>query len=117
MTVFKDPTIPYMHQNVGVDNGTGIAAMMNGQPQAVPVVFAPQIDYAPQNHAAGPLQAQTNVVIDNAQTLDMSVMEGLRRCAERYINNPQSHVDAIRLEPSTSGRLRVTIVLEMVDNL
>jgi hypothetical protein len=47
----------------------------------------------------------------------MSVTEGLRRRAERYINNPQSHVDAIRLEPSTSGRLRVTIMLEMADNI
>ena len=107
--------MPYMHQKVGVNNATGIAAMMNSQPQAVPV--APQIDYAPPDHAAGPLQAQTNVVIDITQTLDMPVTEGLRRRAERYINNPQSHVDAIRLEPSTSGRLRVTIILEMVDSL
>jgi hypothetical protein len=48
---------------------------------------------------------------------DMSVTESLRRLAGRYIDNPESFVNAVRLEPGSSGRFLVVITLETADIL
>ena len=50
-------------------------------------------------------------------TIRMSVADSLRRLAERYINNPESVVDMVRLEPGPSGGFQVVIVLEVADLL
>ena len=48
-----------------------------------------------------------------ASTLDMSMVEGRRRLAARYVDNVDAYVSMIRLEPSPSGRFQVIITLEM----
>lgn len=72
-------------------------------------------DDAPLRQAAGPFQAHPNMDIDPVP--DMSVTESLRRLAGRYIDNPESFVNAVRLEPGSSGRFLVVITLETADIL
>ncbi|KAH9037929.1 hypothetical protein EDB84DRAFT_1560455 [Lactarius hengduanensis] len=44
----------------------------------------------------------------------MSAMEGLKRLADRYLQDPGSHVDTLSMGVSPSGvRLRVVIILDM----
>jgi len=62
-----------------------------------------------------PLQAQAKPRLDQAQCFDLAVSESLRRLAGRYIDNTETLVNTVRLEPSTSGRFRVVIVLEITD--
>jgi hypothetical protein len=66
---------------------------------------------------ADPPQDQSDAGTDQAQAFDMSVTEGLRRLARRYVDNPESLVDAVHLELGRSGRIRVVIVLETTDIL
>ena len=73
--------------------------------------------YAPLHEPLGPLQVQTNAALDEAQILDISVTESLRRIASRYINNPESLVNGVRLEPGPSGRFHVVIILEIANIL
>jgi len=47
----------------------------------------------------------------------MSVTEGLRRLARRYVNNPESLVNVVRLEPGASGRFQIVIMLEVANIL
>ena len=42
-----------------------------------------------------------------------SVTESLRRLAGRYINDPESLVNAVRFEQASSGRFLVVIMLEI----
>jgi len=47
------------------------------------------------------------------QGLGQPAAENLRRLASRYVNHPDSQVDTVRMEPSsTSGRYKVVIALE-----
>ena len=48
-----------------------------------------------------------------APSLDASIAEGRRRLADLYLNNPNTYVSMIRLEPGPSGRHQVIITLEM----
>lgn len=50
-------------------------------------------------------------------TVRMSVADGLRRLADRYVNNPDSVVGVVRLEPGPSGGVQVVIILEVADLL
>ena len=54
---------------------------------------------------------------DQTQVLGLSVTESLRRLAESYVNNPESLVNAVRLESGVSDRLRVVITVEIGDIL
>ena len=47
----------------------------------------------------------------------MSVTESLRCLASRYINNPESLINGVRLEPGPSGRFQVVIMLEIANIL
>ena len=62
-------------------------------------------------------QDQASAILYQTQIFDMSVMEGLRRLARRYVNSPESLVNVVRLEPSTSGRFQIVIILEVADIL
>ena len=57
------------------------------------------------------------MVIDQAQVSDVSVTESLRRLARCYVNNPETHVNSVRLEPGPSGQYLVVIMLEIADIL
>jgi hypothetical protein len=50
-------------------------------------------------------------------TIRMSVADGLRRLANRYVNNPDSVVGVVRLELGPSGGFQVVIILEAADLL
>ena len=41
--------------------------------------------------------------------------DGLRRLADRYVNNPGSLVSVVRLEPAPSNGFQVVIMLEIAD--
>jgi len=43
----------------------------------------------------------------------MPVTDGVRHLARRYVNNPESLVNAVQLEPTASGRIQVVIVIEI----
>ncbi len=53
----------------------------------------------------------------NEDAAEMSVPERLRRLAERYVNNPDSLVSGVHLEPGPSGRFQVVITIEIGDIL
>ena len=66
--------------------------------------------------------AQTPVAVQPVQprqdpTPRKLVAEGLRRLADRYVNNPNSVVDVVRLEPGSSGGFQVVIILETAELL
>ena len=50
---------------------------------------------------------------NDAQAVDMSVPERLRRLARRYVNNPESLVNGVHLEPGPSGRFQVVITIDI----
>ena len=56
-------------------------------------------------------------MLDRPQVLDRPVTESLRRLARRYINNPESRIITVRLEPGPSGQFQVAIVVEIADIL
>ncbi|KAH9965575.1 hypothetical protein BJV74DRAFT_296104 [Russula compacta] len=122
-TVPAGPAIPYANQYLGVNNTTGIAANVDDQIQThfIALQTFPQWNqqenagYAPLHEAPGPLQVQTTAALDEAQILGISVTESLRRLAGRYINSPESLVNAVRLEQGPSCRFSVVIMLEIAD--
>jgi hypothetical protein len=57
------------------------------------------------------------VVPDQAQVLDMSVPERLRRLAMRYVNNPESLINRVHLESGPAGQFQVVITVEIGDIL
>jgi hypothetical protein len=57
-------------------------------------------------------QAQINAGLDQTQVLEMLATESFRRLAARFVNNPESSINVVRLEPSVSGRFRVVIILD-----
>jgi hypothetical protein len=67
--------------------------------------------------AAVPLQTQANIVVDDSQVFDISATETLRRLARQYVNNPESLVNAVRLEQGPSGRFMAVIILDITDIL
>ncbi|KAH9030349.1 hypothetical protein EDB85DRAFT_1440756 [Lactarius pseudohatsudake] len=62
---------------------------------------------------------QTLAVVRPRQNsaIGISAAEGLRRLADRYVNNPASLVSVVRLEPGPSGGFQVVIILGMADLL
>lgn len=63
----------------------------------------------PQTLAIQPVQPAQD------PTIRRSVAEGFRRLADRYVNNPNSVVGVVRLEPGPSGGFQVVIILEVAD--
>ncbi|KAI0299560.1 hypothetical protein BC826DRAFT_995258 [Russula brevipes] len=120
--------VQYANQSLGhgVNNPTGMGARTSSQTRAQTIPPQAQLQsaqgnaaYAPSHtgRAAGPPHAQTNVVLDQVQDLDLTVKESLMRLARRYVNSPESLVNAVRLEPGPSGRLQVVITLDIAEIL
>ncbi|KAH9965574.1 hypothetical protein BJV74DRAFT_869963 [Russula compacta] len=107
--VLEDPSLPggpagpYVDQYLGVDNTTGIPAAVSNRLQAE--FAAPPLAFPQWNRE------------NQAQVLGLSAMESLRRLAGLYVNNPESLVNAVRLEPGPSRRFQVVIMLEIADIL
>jgi len=112
--------VPHVNQVLG--NATRIVATINDQIHAPFVSQQTQriqegVSYAPLQKAKGSLQVQTaGAGRDEAQAPEM-IAEGLRRLARRYVNSPESLVNAVRLEPAPSGRMQVVIVIEIAEIL
>ena len=76
-----------------------------------PDPLQPAVENAPISSAVQPAQARQD------PTIRMSVVDSLRRLADRYVNNPDAVVGVVRLEPGTSGGFQVVIILEVADLL
>jgi hypothetical protein len=130
--------VPYANQTFGGGGyPSDITATVGGQSQAWP--FAPQapvggqsycslylsdfwlkgnqenVGWAPLQEAVAPSSfgIQTGAAPDQAQVLDMSATERLRRLARRYVDDPVSLVSGLHLEPGTYGRAQVVITIEI----
>ena len=67
--------------------------------------------------ASGSPRAQSSAEVDQPQALNRPVSESLRHLAGRYINNPESRVITVRLEPGPSYRIQIVIMVEIADIL
>ena len=73
--------------------------------------------HAPSQAAPGTPQTFANAQpLQNLATRILAA-DGLRRLADRYVNNPGSLVSVVRLEPAPSGGFQVVIMLEIADLL
>jgi hypothetical protein len=64
--------------------------------------------------AAHPPEAFPGVWLHPAAPADM-LANGLRNLANRYLNNPGTLVNMLRIEPGPGGRFEVLIALELAD--
>ncbi|KAH9021735.1 hypothetical protein EDB85DRAFT_1999651 [Lactarius pseudohatsudake] len=103
----QNAVAPYVNQDQGVNNHveTALIAPVRSQAQFAP----PQAAEIQVPERAGPF----DMGLVPAPILNASIVEGRRRLAGHYINNPDAYVSVIRLEPGQSGRFQVIIVLEM----
>jgi hypothetical protein len=129
----KEPIVPYANQNFGSAHPTGIAATIQTwtiAPQDPvrdhilcslgPVELELQQNQENVNAGYAPLPEaaiQNGPVHNEAQAIDMSVPERLRRLARRYVNNPESLVNGVHLEPGPSGRFQVVITIDITNIL
>ncbi|KAI0297547.1 hypothetical protein B0F90DRAFT_1819151 [Multifurca ochricompacta] len=67
----------------------------------------------PPPNVAGPSREIPN---SNPVSSEMIAEDELKRLARRYLQNPESRVDRVRMRQSGSGRFKVMIMLE-IDNL
>lgn len=81
------------------------------QDQNNPDPLQPAVDNPPYLAAVQPVQPRQD------PTIRTSVADSLRRLADRYVNNPDSAVGVVRLEPGPSGGFQVVIILEVADLL
>jgi len=105
----QDPTIPFIYPNQGV-------------PEQHQVIFPENqnnhFGYAPRDDGhLVPGPSQPTVPGPSAYRApppgQQSATEDLRQLASRCVHYPSSQVDMVRMEPSTAGRFKVVIVLEM----
>ncbi|KAH8978298.1 hypothetical protein EDB83DRAFT_2684957 [Lactarius deliciosus] len=109
----------YINQGQGVSIPTGapltapVPAQMHFAAPGVQEQAHPTLSQA----IAGTPQALAVVQPRQNPAIGISAAEGLRRLADRYVNNPASLVSVVRLEPSASGGFQVVIILGMADLL
>jgi hypothetical protein len=65
--------------------------------------------------AADPPEAFPGVQLHVAQPADMPPANGLRNLAGRFLNNPDTLVNMLRISPGPDGRFVVWIELELAD--
>jgi len=114
-----------VNQKFGGGYPYDIAATVGGQPPAWPV--APQAPVGSQilcslqeAVTSSSFEIETGAAVaapDRAQVLDMSIPERLRRLAGRYVNDAESIVNGVHLEPGPSGRFQIVITIEIGDIL
>ncbi|KAI9457007.1 hypothetical protein BJY52DRAFT_1274481 [Lactarius psammicola] len=108
------PEVPHVHMHRDVGVAEPVPA------QAHP--FALRIHDDPLNHgaqfpAAGPPGAFPGVWPHPAPPANMPPADGLRNLAGRYLNNPNTRVSLLRIEPGPDGRFEVWIALDLADIL
>ncbi|KAH9174586.1 hypothetical protein EDB89DRAFT_1951851 [Lactarius sanguifluus] len=134
------PEIPYVHGHQDLDQDVGVAEAVPAQAHP----FAPvcssafllhvyiQPDHLAQNQevqgnydrpfgyvaqlrAADLPEAFPGVWPYPAPPANMPPADGLRNLAGRYLNNPDTRVNVLRIEPGPGGRFEVWIALELAD--
>src|SRR6266702_5476757 len=71
--------------------------------------------YGAQFPAADPPEAFPGVLRHPAAPANMPLANGLRDLASRYLNNPGTNVNMLRIEPGPGGRVEVWIALDLAD--
>ena len=74
-------------------------------------------DYAAGHDEAGPDRAFLGEWPHQGPVLNDPAAEVLRQFASRYLHQPGSQVDMVRMEPGLAGRIRVVITIELADLL
>jgi hypothetical protein len=134
----KEPVVLYADQNVGTSYPTDITAAVDFPTQEWS--FVPQAlvrtqilcslglaepflqqyqetaEYAPWHEAVDSLQVEMGTAPYEGG-LDLSAPERLRRLAGRYVNDPESLINGVHLEPGPSGRFQIVITIEIGDIL
>jgi len=109
------PEVPNVHMHWDVGGAEVVPA------QAHP--FAPVVqdnhdglyDYGAYLPAADPPEAFPGVQPHAAPPADMPPANGLKNLAGRFLNNPDTFVNMLRIEPGPGGRFVVWIELELAD--
>jgi len=109
------PEIPYVH----LYRDVGVAEAFPAQ--APP--FAPEVQgdydglflYGAQPLATDPPEAFPGVWLHPAAPVNVPPANGLRNLANRYLNNPDTHVNMLWIEPGPGGRFQVWFALELAD--
>lgn len=143
--VCTESVTPYANQNVGNAYQTGITTTEDFPTRAWSVTqqtpyqenagYAPlyeaagppqiQIETAPNEgaqglsvlEAVGPVLRQNGAAPNEAQAIDTSVPERLRRLARRFVDNPESLVNGVHLDPDPFGRFQVVITIDITNIL
>jgi len=111
------PEVPYMHMQRDMGAAQGVPAHAQ--------VFAPQVQ---ENHAGQfgygaqfpgadpqPPEAFPPIWPHPAPLANMPPANRLRNFAIRYLNDPDTRVNMVRIEPGPGGRVSVLIALELGD--
>ena len=78
--------------------------------------FTQEFGYAAQNVVPGPAQAAfPDPPVQHVPALDQLAAENLRRLAIRFMHNPDTQVEVVRMEPGPAGCFKVIISLEIAD--
>ena len=72
-------------------------------------------EYGAHLPAAGPPEAFPGVQPHVAPPADMPPANGLRNLAGRFLTNPETLINMLRIEPGPGGRFVVWIELELAD--
>ena len=113
------------YNGTGIVYPTGIAATADGPMQTWSVASqAPVRNIELQQSQKGckrwlctSAPVQNDAVRNEVQAIGMSVSERLRRLARHHVNNPESFVNGVHLEPDPSSRFQVVITIKMTDIL
>ncbi|KAI0249232.1 hypothetical protein BJV78DRAFT_1229208 [Lactifluus subvellereus] len=93
------PVLPYMCHNVRVAQG------FPAQPEPIVPHVAP-----------GPAQAAfPDPSVQHVPAPDQLAAENLRHLADRFLNHPDTQIEAVLMEPGPGGRFKVMISLEIAD--
>ncbi len=71
--------------------------------------------YGAQFPAADPPEAFHHVWPNPVPLADMPPVNGLRNLVGRYLNNPDTRINMVWIEPGPGGRFQVWIALELAD--
>ena len=78
--------------------------------------YQENVGHAPLHEVVDPPQVEMGTAL-NRDAVDLSVPARLRRLAGRYVSNPYSIVNGVRLEPGPSGRFQIVITIDIGDIL
>ncbi|KAH9073030.1 hypothetical protein EDB83DRAFT_155158 [Lactarius deliciosus] len=105
---------PYMHVHRDVVAEAAPARALHITPE-VQENYDGRFGYDAQFPVADPPDAFPGVQLHPAAPANMPPANRLRNLASHYLNNPDTHVNILRIEPRPSGRFEVLIVLELAD--